>query len=338
MKHTAKILSVFLLGLLAMAAISAMVAKSLHISLLVTTWPVAAHLLAFPSALCVLLCSTGLAVAAISCWWKRKNGAIQRFWIVCAAASVVSGLLYGALAVEPAPRIDSGQTQQSDITVFEWNAHDSADVDQFEEIFKRFDPDILVLPELGDYPTPGGTRLSNLLNDAGEKSTDYSIFTSQSQGGIAPLTVMIKKSLGEYTVQDTDLATYGSLILTPSTPNSALPVIIGVHTAPPLPGLMDSWRSDLKRIQSHLSSSDHKRAIITGDFNAQLHHGALASLTHYHEVKPCTLGGTWPRSAPPVFRSQIDHILTPDTVSVRATQFYETKKSDHIALVSTLSF
>lgn len=338
MKYLTKIAAGSSLGLLAIVSINVVVAKILGNSLLITTWPVVAHLLAFPFVVCTIMASAGLVMVAILCWRKRKIGTVQRFWVTFAIVSIVTGLLYGSLVLGPTLSLDSSQTQRGEITVFEWNAHDIADADQFEDIFAQFDPDVLVLPELGDYPTDYGTRLSNLLDDAGKDSADYSIFTSQSQGGIAPVTIMLKNSLGEYTVQNADLATFGSLVLTPSNPDSDLPVIIGLHTAPPLPGLMDSWKDDLKLIQSHLSYSNYSRAIIAGDFNAQLYHGALASLTKYYEIKPSILGGTWPRSAAPIFRSQIDHILISDTCSVRVAQYYETRKSDHVALVSILSF
>lgn len=337
MKTLARTAAIISLALLVLIALSAHAATIAGVTLVTTTLPMVAHLLAFPLIVClglIFLCLAALAVVALR---RGLTGSVSRFWIVFWLGVCATALLYGSLLFYGSGSKTSSLTNQNNVTVLEWNALNSGDPEQFSDMINQFDLDVFVLPELGDYATPSGTRLTDLLRQSGNAPENYSLFTSHSHGEIAPVTVIVKKSLGEYTAKEGDLATFGSIVLTPRYAKSDLPVIIGIHTAPPLPGLMQTWRNDLQRIQQYASERSGDRVIIAGDFNAQIYHGSLAELSGYTDSKPSIFGGTWPKSAPSVLRAHIDHILVSEICKVKASQYYEVQTSDHIALVSFIS-
>lgn len=102
--------------------------------------------------------------------------------------------------------------------------------------------------------------------------------------------------------------------------NEDMPDIIGLHTAPPLLGFMSNWNRDLNVISSNIIL-DNPKAIIIGDFNATLRHGALNHITTHEDVLDYLSRfrrGTWHSRLPIWMSTSIDHVLIPkDTCRVK---------------------
>lgn len=237
MKYLVRIVSGFSLLLPLVITTSAIIAKLMRRPVLITSLPVAAHLLSFPFVMCAVLAVIGI-VLAFATVWKRRTANPQRFHALTSLGCIVTALMYGSLLLGPTQGATASQPTQHSVAVLEWNAQESANSKQFADMFRRFNPKVLVLPEFGNHPTSTGTKVTDLLRDAGEDPEAYSTFTSTSRNGIAPVTVIVKRSLGAYTAHHSDLGSFGSIVLNPANAHTQLPTIIGVHTAPPLPGLM----------------------------------------------------------------------------------------------------
>ena len=161
--------------------------------------------------------------------------------------------------------------------------------------------------------------------------------SEETEGNIAPVTVVLKKTLGPYDIYEERPATrFGTLYLSSRATDS--PPLIGLHTAPPLPGLMRIWQRDLDLITE--LAGKHQDAIIIGDFNATMKHGRLHSIRTHTDVldyAPRFHSGTWNTNIPSVFRTRIDHILIPNNkYSVTSAEIKKFPNSDHLCVFAEL--
>lgn len=222
------------------------------------------------------------------------------------------------------------------LKLVEWNAAGSLSAENAKTIFLDFDADIAVFPELGNYSLSlkASDWISDTFSKAGIDIGLYDIFTHLPiAGGIAPVTVIVKKSFASYQPADgtSDMTLFGTVYL--SSVTEGIPDIIALHTSPPLPGMMTLWSSDID-LTASLSDS-HANALIAGDFNATLRHGSLNNITQHYDalesISPVKRG-TWPAKFPPSFRSSIDHVLLPDSCSVKSAEVKTLNGSDHAAI------
>ena len=154
------------------------------------------------------------------------------------------------------------------------------------------------------------------------------------------MTVIIKKSYGFYTKAETFHTTrFGTIVLHSRKQN--LPDIIALHTAPPLPGLMEVWKQDLHIIHNQLASK-YPKAIIAGDFNATMRHGALAKISSHRDalnVLPPFERGTWNSQSPKLFNATVDHILLPKNhYYVKDLDIVSFQNSDHRCIFTEITF
>jgi len=166
----------------------------------------------------------------------------------------------------------------------------------------------------------------------------YKAYISEpTEGSIAPVTIVIKRTVGTYYVlKDTPMTRFGTVYLLPTSENS--PPIIGLHTAPPLIGLMGMWQRDLNLIEE--IANHNKDSIIIGDFNATMKHGNLNDIkTHIDALEYASKfnSGTWNRNILSFFRSRIDHILIPiDKYCVKSVDIQNYKNSDHLCIYTEI--
>lgn len=221
----------------------------------------------------------------------------------------------------------------------EWNALDSLDKDSAKTVFCDFDADVAVFPELGGYSKgeSASRRIQDIFKECGVDADLYDVFSSPpTAGSIAPVTVIVKKAFASYEVKTkNDMTMYGTVYL--SSPAEEIPDIIGLHTSPPLPGMMSIWERDIDLITE--LTGTHKNAIIAGDFNATLRHGSLNLIAdHYDALETLSVfkRGTWPVKLPALFRASIDHILLPECYSVKNAETRSLSGSDHAAIFAEL--
>lgn len=253
-----------------------------------------------------------------------------KFWSAVFIFSVIfatCGSDFTKSAGQPSDEINS-------IKIVEWNALNSLNEKQALKIFGEFDADIAVFPELGgNYKGDiSNDRFREVFEKAGIDFTKYEVFSSpEMMGNIAPVTVIVKKENSDYeVVEENAMTTFGTVFLKSKIRDK--PDIVGLHTAPPLPGLMDRWRWDLDLISSEIFKK-YSNAIIVGDFNATTRHGLLGKpMTHEDSLSyaPKFTRGTWPVSLPSYFRTTIDHVFIPKgKYTVKDVEVVSFEESDH---------
>lgn len=234
----------------------------------VSTTIIFAQILAFPFplGLGMMICAAVLSVLVIAksrCWFAATHCAA---WFVVALTLITfpNGLSAGrSLVVE-----DDIQTTLSVVTFNTGSKLTSAGLLELVSVYK---PDIIVLPETS--VVDARKLLQEISYDSNVFETPSSGFTSTYNGLIAPTTVLVRKELGVARPIPGPPTSFGTVALAFDKPG--LPHVVGVHSAPPLPGLMRSWREVLDRVVA-FGESSHQPMVIAGDFNATLRHGALA--------------------------------------------------------------
>lgn len=201
------------------------------------------------------------------------------------------------------------------------------------------DNDVVVLCEYGQYDAQNEADFSALkavMRQANININSYDLFMLKivlgtADGGIAPVTVITRKSLNYYIDDNfTYSTTFGTLHLK----NNHYPEIIALHTAPPLAMLKNEWQNDLQLISEKLINK-YPDAIILGDFNATMRHGSLSTIKSHKDVLnalPFWKRGTWHTQIPWFIRSSIDHILVPRDYQVKSVAVMDLGESDHCAI------
>lgn len=265
----------------------------------------------------------------------RKNK-IGLFWLVIGLLSLV--FMLGGNESTKITSLEGTKT----IKIVEWNTLDNLNKAHIEKIFKDYDADIAVFPELSGQGNIGVTNqsLEDGFRQVGIDFERYEIFISPKMGGrIAPVTVITKKDFSGYRmVKEDNMTSFGTVVL--QAEDKAKPDIVGLHTAPPLPALMNDWERDLVLIARYISKQ-YADAIIIGDFNATMRHGTMNELTTYEDALsylPKFSRGTWHTQLPSYFRTTIDHVLIPkDKYVVQAIQTMDFNASDHACVFVILA-
>ncbi|RRD44864.1 endonuclease/exonuclease/phosphatase family protein [Buchananella hordeovulneris] len=296
-----------------------------------TTRFAVAHALAFGQVSALAL--GGLAVLWGLLWWLLGRGSAtgsrRSRWgaagpLVVACASLLLFAAWLGPRAAPLPPVGEG----GQLRVATWNAYNSFGPAAARALLLQGQADVVVLPE-----QDGDPQLLSDLVDVGLPSTDFAVFTSPPTGTtISPTTIIVRRP--SYVPVPVAQTTFGTVHLRATDP--ALPDIIGLHTAPPLPGLMGRWRTDLALVQQLARAQ--RPTVLAGDFNASLLHGPLRALPHTSALSalPAWQRGTWPTSSPRWLRTGIDHVFVPPGWAVSSAQVIDIPGSDHAALITTL--
>lgn len=299
-----------------------------------------AHFYSFP-----VLFGTVIAAAAVLLLIaeavKGKKAYFTKCRFLFPAAMLLISLVF-VFCSSDVKKITENDGGRPSIKIVELNAQNRLDREAVSKIFKSFDADIAVLPEFGGY-TKGGRpeeRLADLLESAGIDAENYNYYVSDQRGeSFPPVTVAVKKAFHEYQQADhPDMTRFGTVRLESGDENFA--DIIGLHTAPPRPGLMASWKRDLDLIAGKIIPQN-KDALLLGDFNATSRHAALNLIETHDDALaylPRFKKGTWGLFLPEAFRTGIDHVYFPkDKYQVNYVDVFRFNGPDHMGLFVELS-
>ena len=300
----------------------------------VSTTIVFAQILAFPIILATGIVLVSVALLILYQVKYRSSWAVASFaaWIVVALALFIfpHGL--------PSERaVSSDKQPRIALSVVTFNTGSTLTPDGFQELIDSFSPDVIVLAETSAVEAQQALKATSYAGTIFE--TPNAGFTSTYNGSIAPTTVIVNKSLGAAKLTAGPANSFGTVAIEFEHPE--LPTIIGVHTAPPLPGLMHAWKADLERVVE-FGESSKKPMIIAGDLNATLRHGALAERSRLIDAQEfcATLPwhmGTWHSQFPEFLQTPIDHVLITPELQAISCQTIRIGRSDHLALETKIA-
>ena len=308
---------------------------SSNLNIWLSTKPILAQIYAFPLATATTASLLSFLYFSLSFYKKKKQILFYSGIFLLVSLTL---LVFGT---DKTASVTSNNTNT--LKLVTWNVANQLEAEHLKQIFSSFNTDIAIFPELDSNAQEGqeNQKIKILFQQAGLSIEDYDVFTSPpTDSGIAPVTVIIKKSYGFYTKAETFHTTrFGTIVLHSRKQN--LPDIIALHTAPPLPGLMEVWKQDLHIIHNQLASK-YPKAIIAGDFNATMRHGALAKISSHRDalnVLPPFERGTWNSQSPKLFNATIDHILLPKNhYYVRDLDIVSFQNSDHRCIFTEITF
>ena len=308
---------------------------SSNLNIWLSTKPILAQIYAFPLATATTASLLSFLYFSLSFYKKKKQILFYSGIFLLVSLTL---LVFGT---DKTASVTSNNTNT--LKLVTWNVANQLEAEHLKQIFSSFNTDIAIFPELDSNAQEGqeNQKIKILFQQAGLSIEDYDVFTSPpTDSGIAPVTVIIKKSYGFYTKAETFHTTrFGTIVLHSRKQN--LPDIIALHTAPPLPGLMEVWKQDLHIIHNQLASK-YPKAIIAGDFNATMRHGALAKISSHRDalnVLPPFERGTWNSQSPKLFNATVDHILLhKNHYYVKDLDIVSFQNSDHRCIFTEITF
>ena len=224
---------------------------SSNLNIWLSTKPILAQIYAFPLATATTASLLSFLYFSLSFYKKKKQILFYSGIFLLVSLTL---LVFGT---DKTASVTSNNTNT--LKLVTWNVANQLEAEHLKQIFSSFNTDIAIFPELDSNAQEGqeNQKIKILFQQAGLSIEDYDVFTSPpTDSGIAPVTVIIKKSYGFYTKAETFHTTrFGTIVLHSRKQN--LPDIIALHTAPPLPGLMEVWKQDLQVILMQLCVMEH---------------------------------------------------------------------------------
>ena len=349
--------------LLRWGPVAAVVALVLVSVLPPTTAFPCAQLIALRSLLAVGAAFLGLLLLTVVILWRRRRrGQLSRIGpgtcrmglrtaVVGLVLLLVAGAHGGVLVARGLRQrpVDAGA-----VSVLSLNTErEGADVEAVAGLADAVGADVLVLPETTQRY---GRRLAEALTEkkgSGAQPPGFAVFSDTSmpsdlaEQGIDQnsdpaysTTVLVATRLGGYRqVEETAGAGFGTVRLEPESGDG--PVIVGVHTYPPLPGAMTWWRSSVTDVAS-LCRRPPAGLIVAGDLNATRDHAPLRDLGGCTSAgEQAGIGGlaTWPSSTgTTLLGATIDHVFVDGTVwEGKGGRVVTIPGTDHRAVVVRLS-
>lgn len=286
-----------------------------------------AQILAFPFLLGMIILVYGIA-SFIVCKVEFRSALAFTICALWPLAAVAFLLLPNGLSTSS--RVISPEQTQRVLSVVTFNAGATLYPADFRNLISVYNPDVIVLPETSADDVNSAIKAASYKGSV--FATPNGGFTSTYNGLIAPTSVVVSERLGPAKPIIGPATSFGTVAIEFERPG--LPTIIGIHAAPPLPGLMNSWKEDLERVVA-FGESYAKPILIAGDFNATLRHGALAlrsRLTDAQESCSARQLGTWNSRFPEILRTPIDHILMSPDLLASSCHTRRIGQSDHLAL------
>ena len=349
--------------LLRWGPVAAVVALALVSVLPPTTVFPCAQLIALRSLLAVGAAFLGLLLLTVVILWRRRRrGQLSRIGpgtcrtglrtaVVGLVLLLVAGAHGGVLVARGFRQrpVDAGA-----VSVLSLNTErEGADVEAVAGLADAVGADVLVLPETTQRY---GRRLAEALTEkkgSGAQPPGFAVFSDtgmpsdlaeqgidQNSDPAYSTTVLVASRLGGYRqVEESAGAGFGTVRLEPESGDG--PVIVGVHTYPPLPGAMTWWRSSVADVAS-LCRRSTAGLIVAGDFNATRDHAPLRDLGGCTSAgEQAGIGGlaTWPSSTgTTLLGATIDHVLVDGAVwEGKEGRVVTIPGTDHRAVVVQLS-
>jgi endonuclease/exonuclease/phosphatase (EEP) superfamily protein YafD len=282
--------------------------------------PFVAFVLVRAPATIVVVVLALLALAVRARWWPTVVP------VLLIAAVSVAALLPRVLPNGPGP--DPGP----DLVVMTLNVdRGSADVTALAALLHLRRPDVVVLPEAGE---PFRARLAPLVADLGYRSWASTPATRADAEGT---TILAGPSLGAVRADVVADVRFPWLQLSGGALGRTR--LVGLHTASPVPTLIDAWPVELGSLQRWCGPGAGPAAVV-GDLNATADIAAYrlgtAGCTDAGDAAGKGLLATWPTATPRWLGAQLDHVLVGGGVGVDGFDVVEVPGTDHRGVLATV--
>ena len=259
--------------------------------------------------------------------------------LTATAVAVLVGLGHGAVVVERG-WAGTAAPGRADLTVVGFNTLKSgADPAAIAALVLDADAQMVAMPEM---VRARAQKVADRLAAAGRS---YQVFSTSVGSGLTETTsLLVRSDLGEYRqVAGPDL-TLGAVRVVPVSGRG--PTLVAVHAGAPVSAVgYRRWAQDVAGATAQCVDTpvtpQSPGAVVAGDFNATVDHGALADLGDCQDAASAAgrgAEGTWPSWVPAPFAAPIDHVLVSRAgYRVLSTRTLRVSSSDHRALVARLS-
>lgn len=272
-----------------------------------TTTPVL-QAIALRGVLAVLALGLGVVLLVAAVLARRTRGRARRT-LVLGVVLLLVGVGHGGVLAErgtdgtdgtgalPADRPDGS------LDVLTLNTRDAAaGVDALAAVVAEHRPDVVALPETIERDAAAIAERSGL---------DYQVFAATTgPNPVQATALLVADDLGPYEQTEAPATRFAAVWAQPTSGDG--PDLVAVHTVPPLPGDVATWRDELDRLTALCLRVDG--LVMAGDVNATLDHAPLrraACDSAATTASGTSAGGvgTWPVGTPALLGSAIDHVL-----------------------------
>lgn len=275
-------------------------------------------------------------VAGVVALLRRRVAVAAGLALVLGLAALGNGLVLLARGG------GGGPVPDGDVTVAVWNTYGGgASPQSIARLVRESGADVVSLPETDALAAAEVVGI--LARDGIAMTAD----TVEAAAGDAPVptTILIADALGPYVQDESAGSTPGAPSGVWRPADGSGPTLIAAHPVPPLPLLIEEWRSGLEWVTRQCVGED---VILAGDLNATLDHlagfgvGSLAvgECRDAAEEAGSAARGTWPVRLPSALAAPIDHVLVGSGWVVRGFEVredFDDAGSDHRPVVAVLA-
>lgn len=260
------------------------------------------QLIALRGWLCLGAVAVGVVLLGVGGLLRRTGRKVRRL-LVLGMVAVLVGLGHGGVLLERGtgtgePLPAAGEAA---IDVLTLNTQGTAaGVETIIALLREAEPDVVALQET---PPDDAERIGEALTT---DEVTWQVFTATT--GPQPVqasALLVSSGLGEYQQAEAPGTTFAAVWARPV--DGVGPELFSVHTVPPLPELVPTWRTELRTVAQLCDRIEN--VVVAGDLNATVDHATLRN-AGCDAVAPGAGGaGTWPAQRPALLGAAIDHVL-----------------------------
>lgn len=252
--------------------------------------------------LCLGGVATGVVLLGVGVLLRRSGRRVRRLLVLGMVALLV-GLGHGGVLLERGT--GSGEPLQAAgdaaIDVLTLNTQGTAaGVETIIALVREAEPDVVALQET---PADDAERIGEAL---ATDDVTWQVFTATT--GPQPVqasALLVSSRLGEYEQAEAPATTFAGVWARPV--DGAGPELFSVHTVPPLPERVPTWRTELRTVTALCDRLEN--VVVAGDLNATVDHATLRNAGCDAAAHGAGGAGTWPAQRSSLLGAAIDHVL-----------------------------
>ena len=280
-----------------------------------------------------------LLVMLVAPPFRRIGAAMVTLLVVFVA---VNGAVLASRGLGGTDSAVASGDQVGGLTVLSWNTlGDAPGAAAIADLAIESGADIVTLPETTEDTA---IEVAGIMKAAGSPMWVHHIALDDELKAQSTA-LLTSVELGQYSV-DTTRGNTGVVPTVIATPDSGTgPTIIAAHPVAPIPGYLDTWRSDLEWLQDACTGEN---IIMAGDLNATVDHlddlgnapgRTIGDCVDAAQSTGSAAVGTWPTDLPALLGTPIDHVMATPNWTATSTSVIldrDAMGSDHRPIVAHL--